>query len=374
MGKMGSARYFRRWRTPSWRSIRSAMRPIIPIWRRRNSRLRKLLIVGEDEAYCQPCDSPIWDTALAVHALFESAGDEAGSAIARANTWLSGRQVLEVVGDWAARRPNLRPGGWAFQYWNDYYPDVDDTAVVAMALDREDAARHRVALERAAEWIIGMQSRNGGWGAFDADNTHYYLNQHPVRRSRRAARSADRRRDGALRRLSLTGRVFEGASGRRARTRLFCGARSNPTARGSGAGEPTTSTAPGRCSTHSFPTGENAQNSQTIRRAVDYLLGFQQPDGGWGEDGATYWRERRGLCKESTASQTAWAVLGLMAAGEAAHPAVAGGIRFLSSARTPKACGTKTGTRRSVFRACSICGTTAIALFSRSWRWRAIAT
>jgi len=87
--------------------------------------------------------------------------------------------VLDVAGDWSHRRPNVRPGGWAFQYWNDYYPDVDDTAVVAMALHREDPDRHSYALQRAAEWVVGMQSQNGGWGAFDAESEHVYLNHIP---------------------------------------------------------------------------------------------------------------------------------------------------------------------------------------------------
>jgi squalene-hopene/tetraprenyl-beta-curcumene cyclase len=94
------------------------------------------------------------------------------------------RQILDVEGDWKVNRGNLRPGGWAFQYRNDHYPDVDDTAVVAMALHRTGDPIYREAIERATEWIIGMQSKNGGWGAFDADNQHYFL---------------DRRRDGALR-------------------------------------------------------------------------------------------------------------------------------------------------------------------------------
>jgi squalene-hopene/tetraprenyl-beta-curcumene cyclase len=90
-----------------------------------------------------------------------------------------GRQILDVKGDWADWRPHVRPGGWAFQYWNDFYPDVDDTAAVGIALDRVGDPRHREAIDRAAEWVIGMQSANGGWGAFDADNTYSYLNHIP---------------------------------------------------------------------------------------------------------------------------------------------------------------------------------------------------
>ena len=97
----------------------------------------------------------------------------------KAMDWLAERQILNVKGDWAVQAPNLRPGGWAFQYWNDHYPDVDDTAVVAMALDRAGHSRHRMNIDRAVEWIEGMQSKNGGWGAFDIDNTHYVLNNIP---------------------------------------------------------------------------------------------------------------------------------------------------------------------------------------------------
>ncbi len=148
--------------------------------------IERLLVVKEDEAYCQPCLSPVWDTALASHSLME-AGDEASAAAASAAlAWLAPLQVLDGKGDWAAKRPDVRPGGWAFQYANPYYPDLDDTAVVAMAMDRADRGgltgapdAHARRIARAREWIAGLQSRNGDWAAFDADNTHFYLNHIP---------------------------------------------------------------------------------------------------------------------------------------------------------------------------------------------------
>jgi squalene-hopene/tetraprenyl-beta-curcumene cyclase len=140
---------------------------------------RKLLTGDDDRLYCQPCLSPLWDTTLACHALMEVGDRRLEPIIRRALDWIAGKQVLDVVGDWAAARPGLRPGGWAFQYENPHYPDLDDTAAAGMALDRFDAARYRGALDRAAEWVVGMQSRNGGWAAFDADNTHYLLNHIP---------------------------------------------------------------------------------------------------------------------------------------------------------------------------------------------------
>ncbi|MGA7786648.1 MAG: squalene--hopene cyclase, partial [Xanthobacteraceae bacterium] len=142
----------------------------------------KLLVVHDDETYCQPCVSPIWDTGLACHALLEVGGERVVADVKRGIDWLVPMQVLDVRGDWTARRPELRPGGWAFQYANPHYPDVDDTAVVAMAMDRMQNlgdADYGAAIARAKEWIIGMQSKNGGWGAFDADNEYYYLNNIP---------------------------------------------------------------------------------------------------------------------------------------------------------------------------------------------------
>jgi squalene-hopene/tetraprenyl-beta-curcumene cyclase len=292
----------------------------------------RLLVVREHEAYCQPCVSPVWDTSLAALALLESGSPRVPEAVARANDWLVGRQVTTVAGDWAARRPNLKPGGWAFQYWNDYYPDVDDTAVVAMALHREDRVRHHDALGLAAEWVLGMQSSNGGWGAFDPENEHYYLNHIPF---------ADH---GAL-----LDPPTEDVSARCAGMLLQMGYDKEhpPVARaldylrrtqrpdGSWFGRWGTNYVYGTWSVlNAFAAaGETAANSPTVARAVEYLVRFQQADGGWGEDGATYWTERIGLVKESTPSQTAWAILGLVAAGEATHPATARGIAYLLARR-----------------------------------------
>ena len=145
--------------------------------------IEKLLVIGEQEAYCQPCVSPVWDTALTCHALIEAGSPEARASAERGLDWLKPRQVLDVRGDWAAKRPKVRPGGWAFQYNNDYYPDLDDTAVVVMAMDRvrqtTQSHEYDSAIARGREWIEGMQSRDGGWAAFDVNNLEYYLNNIP---------------------------------------------------------------------------------------------------------------------------------------------------------------------------------------------------
>ncbi|KNE76123.1 Squalene-hopene cyclase [Candidatus Burkholderia crenata] len=148
--------------------------------------IEKLLIFDEaldGEAYCQPCLSPIWDTSLVAHALLEADTPKARAAVSRGLDWLVPLQILDVRGDWISRRPNIRPGGWAFQFANPHYPDVDDTAVVAMAMERADrengTALYGEAIARGREWVVGMQSSDGGWGAFEPENTQYYLNNIP---------------------------------------------------------------------------------------------------------------------------------------------------------------------------------------------------
>src|SRR5262249_31788704 len=119
------------------------------------------------------------------HALLEVGGETALDRAVRGLDWLRPRQVLDTAGDWAGQRPQVRPGGWAFQYANPHYPDLDDSAVVVMAMDRAAGwlqhapERFREAIARGREWVTGLQSRDGGWGAFDADNMYYYLNNIP---------------------------------------------------------------------------------------------------------------------------------------------------------------------------------------------------
>ncbi len=227
-------------------------------------------MLDTDKPYCQPCLSPVWDTALAAHALLE-VGGEATERAARGLDWLIERQILDVVGDWAATRPDVRPGGWAFQYANPHYPDLDDTAVVVMALDRCDRERYRPAIERATEWIVGLQSRNGGWGAFDADNTHFYLNHIPF--ADHGALLDPPTSDVTARCVGMLAQLGFGDehAALTAGARLPASASRRPTGPGSGAGAPTTSTAPGRCSAPRTPPG-SILRSPEIRRAVDWLL------------------------------------------------------------------------------------------------------
>ncbi|MBV9553231.1 MAG: squalene--hopene cyclase, partial [Alphaproteobacteria bacterium] len=295
--------------------------------------IRKLLVDETEQSYCQPCLSPIWDTVLAGQALME-VGDVAAPALRRAFDWVAGKQVLDATGDWAVQRPGLRPGGWAFQYENPHYPDVDDTAAAGLALDRFDAALYRDGLERAAEWILGMQSKNGGWGSFDADNTHFYLNHIPF--ADHGALLDPPTADVSARCLGFLAQAGYAAD-HPAVARAVAFLKREQETDGSWFGRWGTNYIYG---TWSVLCALNAAGvspeSAVMRRAVEWLVARQRPDGGWGEDGSSYEAGGpHGEAEYSTASQTAWALLALMAAGEAAHPAVARGIGYLVETQQP---------------------------------------
>lgn len=290
--------------------------------------LRKLLVIRDGEAYCQPCLSPVWDTSLAGHAIAEAEGN-AAPAVAAANAWLRGKQVNDLVGDWAAARPGVPPGGWAFQYENAHYPDVDDTAVVGMLLHREDPERHAEAIRRARDWIIGMQSSNGGWGAFDADNTHHYLNHIPF--ADHGALLDPPTADVTARCVSFLAQIGEPLDSPVV-TRAVAWLKSEQEADGAWFGRWGTNYIYGTWSVLcALNAAQLPHSDPAFRRAVDFLLSVQREDGGWGEDNESYADAPHGRYSVSTPSQTAWALLGLMAAGEAEHPAVARGIAYLAA-------------------------------------------
>ncbi|MBS0269279.1 MAG: squalene--hopene cyclase [Proteobacteria bacterium] len=310
-----------------------------PHYRTARGSIEKLLIVKDDEAYCQPCLSPVWDTALSTHALMEVGGTDAEASAGRALEWLKPLQVLDTVGDWAASRPGIRPGGWAFQYANPHYPDTDDTAVVVMAMDRslgrapQADNSYREAIERGREWIVGMQSKNGGWGAFDADNTYEYLNQIPF--SDHGALLDPPTADVSARCVSMLAQLGE----RRGQSYVLDNAigylERTQEKDGSWYGRWGMNYVYG---TWSVLCALNAAGvdpaSSVVRKAANWLLSIQNPDGGWGEAGDSYKMDYKAYePAPSTASQTAWALMGLMAAGEVDHPAVQKGIAYLASSQ-----------------------------------------
>jgi squalene-hopene/tetraprenyl-beta-curcumene cyclase len=299
--------------------------------------IEKLVVEKADEAYVQPCVSPVWDTALASHALLE-AGGSAAEAQARAGLdWLKPRQVLDIVGDWAARKPKVRPGGWAFQYANAHYPDLDDTAVVVMAMDRAmhqhglvaGMPDYKASIARAREWVEGLQSEDGGWAAFDADNNHMYLNHIPF--SDHGALLDPPTADVTARVVGMLAQLGETRETSRALDRGVNYLLNDQEEDGSWYGRWGMNFIYG---TWSVLCALNAAGvdpaDPRIQRAVTWLIRIQNPDGGWGEDASSYKIDPAFEPGYSTASQTAWALLALMAAGAADEPAVTRGINYLA--------------------------------------------
>ena len=294
----------------------------------------KLLVIHDDEAYCQPCVSPVWDTVLTGHALLEAGDAESVARVRKGLDWLKPLQVLDVKGDWAAKRPDVRPGGWAFQYANAHYPDLDDTAVVVMAMDRarrlDGGKEYDAAIARAREWIEGLQSKDGGFAAFDADNLEYYINNIPF--ADHGAMLDPPTEDVTGRCVSMLAQLGETLESSPAMRRGVDYLIRTQLDEGSWYGRWGLNYIYG---TWSVMCALNAagidHKSPTMRKAVDWLVKIQNPDGGWGEDGDSYKLDYKGYeAAPSTSSQTAWALLALMAAGEADHPAVHKGVAYLS--------------------------------------------
>jgi squalene-hopene/tetraprenyl-beta-curcumene cyclase len=297
--------------------------------------VENLLVVKDQEAYCQPCVSPVWDTALVCHALMEAKDTRADAAVARGLEWLKPLQVLDVAGDWAEEKPDVRPGGWAFQYRNDYYPDLDDTAVVVMALDRAQKAHiaqddYTTPMARGREWVEGLQSRDGGWGAFDADNSYYYLNNIPF--ADHGALLDPPTEDVSGRCVGMLAQLGAGADDKRLKDGIAYLIKTQR-ADGSWWGRWGVNYIYGTWSSLAGLNGAGlTPDHPTMKRGADWLVEIQNPDGGWGENCDSYKLNYKGYePAPSTASQTAWALMGLMAAGEVDHPAVARGVNYLKA-------------------------------------------
>jgi squalene-hopene/tetraprenyl-beta-curcumene cyclase len=275
----------------------------------------------------QSCLSPVWDTGLALMALEDAGLDPTSPALERAARWLLDEQVL-AGGDWQVRC-GAEPGGWAFEFQNDVYPDVDDTAVVLMALlgvDVDGKERRRAA-ERALDWLLGMQSRNGGWGAFDRNNTQTWTREIPFCDFGEVIDPPS---------VDVTGHVVEclGRLGRRVgdpavdRAVRFLKREQEPDGAWFGRWGVNLTYGIGSVLPGLEAIGEE-MCAPYVRRAVGWLIEHQNEDGGWGEKIEGYddpaWRGRG----PSTASQTSWALLALLAAGEADHPAAERGVDYL---------------------------------------------
>ena len=300
--------------------------------------LRRLLVVGEESAYCQPCLSPVWDTALAVLTLTEcraaTPGRRLEGALTAACDWLAERQQLDGPADWLDTRSNLEPGGWPFQYSNVHYPDLDDTSAVLWALQRVDRQRYEFSHRRGVNWTCGMQSKNGGFGAFDVDNTSYYLQEIPF--ADHGALLDPPTADVTARCVTVL-TTLNRDDCRGVLDSAFEYLLEEQEDNGSWYGRWGTNYIYGTwCVLAAFEHVDDWRAREASRRGVDWLKSVQQHDGSWGESNDTY--EDPSLAgggQDGTSYQTAWALLGLMAAGEAESPEVARGIRYLLDTQQP---------------------------------------
>jgi squalene-hopene/tetraprenyl-beta-curcumene cyclase len=300
-----------------------------PVMRAAFEGLEGFTIRDERGRRLEACQSPVWDTALAVIGLSDAGLPGDHPALLRAADWLLGEEIV-VKGDWAVRRAGLEPGGWAFEFANDNYPDIDDTAEVVLALRRVDhpnPERMEAAIHRGVRWTTGMQSSDGGWGAFDADNTRELAYELPFCDFGAVIDppSAD-----------VTAHVVEmlaadgHSRGQATRRGLGWLARSQE-ADGSWFGRWGANYVYGTGAVLQAATAAGTSpRDERIRRAVAWLEAHQGLDGGWGEDLRSYDDVALAGRGASTASQTAWALLGLLAAGERGSPSVERGIRFLA--------------------------------------------
>ena len=290
----------------------------------------KLLVINDNDAYCQPCLSPIWDTGLAALALQEVDKESNSEVLTRAYEWLKSKQLKDEPGDWRVSRPKLEGGGWAFQFANPHYPDVDDTGLVAFAMADSNLPALDESIHRATRWIVGLQSKNGGYGAFDIDNTYYYLNEIPF--ADHGALLDPPTVDVSARCAMLMAKVVKDHDEYLpALERTLDYIRSEQEADGSWFGRWGTNYIYGTWSVLLGLEQTNVPKDDPMyTKAAQWLKSVQRADGGWGEDNFSYHDDsQRGQYRFSTAFQTAWAVIGLIAAGEAHSPEAKAGIDFI---------------------------------------------
>jgi squalene-hopene/tetraprenyl-beta-curcumene cyclase len=279
----------------------------------------------------EACQSPVWDTVLTMIALADAGLEPTDTALVQAANWVLGEEIRQP-GDWQVRRPHTAPGGWAFEFENDNYADTDDTAEVILALRRADLGErteeNRAAIRRGLRWLEGMQCKDGGWGAFDADNTRELINKLPFCDFGAVIDppSAD-----------VTAHIVEAfaAEGLAAETACRRGViwllkNQEPDGSWFGRWGANYLYGTGAVVPALIAAGVRPHKPQ-IRRAVAWLESVQNTDGGWGEDLRSYDDPKNWSAKgASTASQTAWALLALLAAGERDGAAVERGIRWLA--------------------------------------------
>lgn len=301
--------------------------------------LESLGINDERGFRIQPCHSPVWDTAQTAYAIGSAQAelDDPGKwALGRAADWLLARQA-QSPGDWMVRRPSVAPGGWYFEYSNEHYPDSDDTAKVLLALEHAqsgDQAGQREAERRALEWLAGMQSSDGGWAAFDADNCATILTQVPFADHNAMLDPTCPDITGrALEALSRRSPGLYGEAIRRGRDYLLDTQEED----GCWPGRWGVNFIYGSCfALRGLQAAGVGPTEAPMLRAGEWIRSFQNMDGGWGESPSSYDDPRLRAAGESTASQTAWALMGLFAAGDTESGSVEEGVRYLVERQTPE--------------------------------------
>ena len=293
------------------------------------------VIEEDDTVRVQACVSPLWDTPLAMTALLDSGLKPDHPALVNAGRWLLNEQVL-TGGDWQVKAKSVPPGGWAFEFHNDLYPDLDDTAEIVMALNMvrlPSEEKKRQAIERAVRWTLGMQSANGGWAAFDKDNTKTVVAKIPF---------ADFGETIDPPSVDVTAHVLEmlGQLGYEkdhpAIARAVDYVLSEQEEDGSWFGRWGVNYIYGTAAV--LPALEALgldMGADYVRDAANWVVDHQNPDGGWGESCASYVDPAFRGKGPSTASQTAWSLLALLAAGRGDHPATARGIHYLTESQRP---------------------------------------
>lgn len=286
-----------------------------------------LMVDDERGFYMQPCFSPVWDTAIAAYSLAES-GDAPPDSLQRSADWLISKEIRRK-GDWSVKRPRAEPSGWAFEFNNGFYPDVDDTAMVLLALEKaqgSDAGAQRACVNRALDWLLVMQGKDGGWAAFDVDNDWTILSHVPF---------ADHNAMLDPSCPDITGRVLEAlvSSGLSS---------SHPAVRrgveyllrvqepdGSWYGRWGVNYLYGTfLALRGLRAAGVSENEPSIQRGIEFVRAYQNRDGGWGESCASY-DEGRFMPNPSTPSQTAWAILSLLAGGDIRSESLHNGVDYL---------------------------------------------